>query len=128
MSSNKYRIAGVDGCNIFYREAGTAHAPKLLLLHGFPSASHMFRDLIPLLADRFHIVAPDLPGFGRSDMPGRGHTFDRIAETIDRFTEVIGFDRYAVYVFDYGAPIRFRLAVKHPNRITAIISRKRQRL
>ena len=76
MSSNKYRTANVDGCNIFYREAGMAHAPKLLLLHGFPSASHMFRDLIPLLADRFHIVAPDLPGFGKSDMPGRGHTFD----------------------------------------------------
>ena len=82
----------------------------------------MFRDLIPLLADRFHIVAPDLPGFGKSDMPGRGHTFDRIAETIDRFTEVIGFDRYAVYVFDYGAPTGFRLAVRHPDRITAIIS------
>jgi pimeloyl-ACP methyl ester carboxylesterase len=82
----------------------------------------MFRDLIPLLADRFHIVAPDLPGFGKSDMPGRGHTFDRIAETIDRFTELVGFDRYAVYVFDYGAPTGFRLAVKHPGRITAIIS------
>jgi pimeloyl-ACP methyl ester carboxylesterase len=121
MSSNKYRITDVDGCNIFYREAGTAHAPKLLLLHGFPSASHMFRDLIPLLADRFHLVAPDLPGFGKSDMPAR-HTFDRIAETIDRFTEVVGFDRYAVYVFDYGAPTGFRLAVKHPDRITAIIS------
>jgi hypothetical protein len=93
---------------------GRAGAPKLLLLHGFPSASHMFRDLIPLLADRFHIVAPDLPGFGKSDMPGRGHTFDKIAETIDRFTEVVGFDRYAVYVFDYGAPTGFRLAVKHP--------------
>ena len=82
----------------------------------------MFRDLIPLLADRFHIVAPDLPGFGNSDMPGRGHSFDRIAETIDRFTEIVGFDRYAVYVFDYGAPTGFRLAVKHPDRITAIIS------
>jgi pimeloyl-ACP methyl ester carboxylesterase len=82
----------------------------------------MFRDLIPLLADRFHIVAPDLPGFGKSDMPGKGCTFDRIAETIDRFTEVVGFDRYAVYVFDYGAPTGFRLAVKHPERITAIIS------
>jgi pimeloyl-ACP methyl ester carboxylesterase len=82
----------------------------------------MFRDLIPLLADRFHIVAPDLPGFGNSDMPGRGYTFNRIAETIDRFTEIIGFDRYTIYVFDYGAPTGFRLAVKHPNRITAIIS------
>ena len=82
----------------------------------------MFRDLIPLLADRFHIVAPDLPGFGNSDMPDKGNTFARIAETIDRFTETIGFDRYAVYVFDYGAPTGFRLAVKHPDRITAIIS------
>jgi len=82
----------------------------------------MFRDLIPLLADRFHVVAPDLPGFGKSGMPEKGCTFDRIAETIDRFTEVVGFDRYAVYVFDYGAPTGFRLAVKHPERITAIIS------
>jgi pimeloyl-ACP methyl ester carboxylesterase len=80
MTAIKYRTADVDGGNIFYREAGTARAPKLLLLHGFPSASHMFRDLIPLLADRFHLAAPDLPGFGRSDTPGRGHTFDRIAE------------------------------------------------
>ena len=122
MTAIKYRTADVDGFKIFYREAGPTGAPKLLLLHGFPSASHMFRDLIPLLADRFYIVAPDLPGFGNSDMPGRGHSFDQIAATIDRFTEVVGFDRYAVYVFDYGAPTGFRLAVKHPDRITAIIS------
>jgi pimeloyl-ACP methyl ester carboxylesterase len=125
MTGIAYRTADVDGFRIFYREAGPPNAPKLLLLHGFPSASHMFRDLIPLLADRFRIVAPDLPGFGRSDMPARGsfaYTFDRIAEVIDRFTEVIGFDRYAVYVFDYGAPTGFRLAAKHPERITAIIS------
>ena len=121
MSAIKYRTANADGCNIFYREAGSAGAPKLLLLHGFPTASHMFRDLIPRLADRFHIVAPDLPGFGKSDMPRR-HTFDQLAETIDRFTEVVSFDRYAVYVFDYGAPTGFRLAAKHPDRITAIIS------
>lgn len=125
MSTIHYRQADVDGFNVAYREAGNAGAPKLLLLHGFPSSGHMYRDLIPLLADRFHIVAPDLPGFGRSDMPSRDtfkYTFDNLAKVIDRFTEVIGFDRYAVYVFDYGAPTGFRLAVKHPERITAIIS------
>ncbi|MGA8713392.1 MAG: alpha/beta hydrolase [Roseiarcus sp.] len=122
MTATHYRTAKVDGRVVFYREAGPKGAPKFLLLHGFPTAGHMFRDLIPALADRFHIVAPDLPGFGNSDMPDRGNTFDRIAETIDRFTETIGFDRYAVYVFDYGAPTGFRLAVKHPDRITAIIS------
>ncbi len=122
MTVIRYQHADVDGSKVFCREAGTAGKPKLLLLHGFPSASHMFRDLIPLLADRFHIAAPDLPGFGNSDPPRGGHNFDQIAATIDRFTEGIGFDRYAVYVFDYGAPTGFRLAVKHPDRITAIIS------
>jgi pimeloyl-ACP methyl ester carboxylesterase len=127
MTNTKYRTADVDGFNIFYRSAGKVGAPKLLLLHGFPTASHMFRDLIPRLSDRFHVIAPDLPGFGKSDMPSRGsersnHTFDQIAKKIDRFTEVVGFDRYAVYVFDYGAPTGLRLAVKHPDRITAIIS------
>ena len=128
MTKTAYRIADVDGFKIFYRAAGAVEAPKLLLLHGFPTASHMFRDLIPRLSDRFHVIAPDLPGFGKSDMPPRGgskrsnHTFERMAETIDRFTEVVGFDRYAVYAFDYGAPTGFRLAVKHPDRITAIIS------
>ncbi|MGC2783931.1 MAG: alpha/beta hydrolase [Roseiarcus sp.] len=122
MTAIHYRTAKVDGRNVFYREAGSQGLPKLLLLHGFPTAGHMFRDLIPQLADRVHIVAPDLPGFGNSDMPHKANTFDQIAETIDRFTETIGFDRYAVYVFDYGAPTGFRLAVKHPDRITAIIS------
>jgi pimeloyl-ACP methyl ester carboxylesterase len=125
MTTVKYRIAGVEGFRVFYREAGVPHAPKLLLLHGFPSASHMFRDLIPLLADRFHIIAPDLPGFGQSDMPARdrfAYTFDNLANVIERFTEVVGFDRFAVYVFDYGAPIGFRLAMRHPERIAAIIS------
>ena len=125
MTAIKYRSAEIDGLKVFYREAGAASAPALLLLHGFPSASHMFRDLIPLLADRFHIVAPDLPGFGQSDIPARSkfaYTFDHIAGVIDRFTEVIGLKRFAVYVFDYGAPTGFRIAVKHPDRITAIIS------
>jgi pimeloyl-ACP methyl ester carboxylesterase len=125
MAAVRYRVADVDDLKIFYRQAGPAHAPKLLLLHGFPSAGHMFRDLIPLLAERFHMVAPDLPGFGQSDMPAREkfrYTFDNIADVIDRFTEIIGFDRFAVYVFDYGAPTGFRLAVRHPERITAIIS------
>jgi pimeloyl-ACP methyl ester carboxylesterase len=122
MTLIRYQKVAVDGASLFYREAGSVGAPKLLLLHGFPTSSHMFRDLIPLLADRFHIVAPDLPGFGLSEMPGRGLTFDRIAQRIDRFTEIVGFDRYALYVFDYGAPTGFRLAVKHPERIAAIIS------
>jgi pimeloyl-ACP methyl ester carboxylesterase len=121
MAAIAYRTIEVDGLNVFFREAGAPDAPKLLLLHGFPTSSHMFRDLIPLLADRFHIIAPDLPGFGQSDDP-KANTFDSLADTIERFTEAVGFDRFAVYVFDYGAPTGFRLAVRHPERITAIIS------
>jgi len=125
MHNVSFRKVDVDGFNIFYREAGSKNAPAILLLHGFPSASHMFRDLIPKLADRFHLVAPDLPGFGQSDMPDRGmftYTFDNIARIIERFTEVVGIDRFAIYLFDYGAPTGFRLATRHPERVTAIIS------
>ncbi|MYS23696.1 Pimeloyl-ACP methyl ester carboxylesterase [Streptomyces sp. DvalAA-14] len=125
MTDIAYRTADVDGLQVFYREAGAPDAPTLLLLHGFPSASHMFRDLIPLLADRFHLIAPDYPGFGKSDMPARGdfdYTFERITDVIDRLTEQLGLDRFAMYVFDYGAPVGFRIALKHPERITAIIS------
>jgi pimeloyl-ACP methyl ester carboxylesterase len=121
MTSVSYRTIDVDGTHIFYREAGQPGQPTVLLLHGFPSSSHMFRDLIPLLADSFHVVAPDLPGFGQSANPSR-NTFDTLADTIDRFTEVVGLTRFAVYVFDYGAPTGFRIAMKHPERITAIIS------
>jgi pimeloyl-ACP methyl ester carboxylesterase len=120
-----YRTADVDDLTIFYREAGARGAPVVLLLHGFPSASHMFRDLIPLLADRFRLIAPDFPGFGQSSQPPRekfAYTFDNLAKVTDRFTEVIGLIRYAIYVFDYGAPVGFRLTAKHPDRITAIIT------
>ena len=120
-----YRHADVDGLKIFYREAGSKASPTVLLLHGFPTSSHMFRNLIPVLADRFHVVAPDLPGFGFSDSPERKqfrYTFENLANVIDRFTQKLGLDHYAIYVFDYGAPVGLRLALAHPDRITAIIS------
>lgn len=119
------RSIEVGEVNVFYREAGSRTRPTLLLLHGFPTSSHMFRNLIPLLADRFHIVAPDLPGFGFTTAPARenfAYTFDNFAKVVADFTDAIGLDRYAVYVFDYGAPVGFRLALARPERITAIIS------
>jgi pimeloyl-ACP methyl ester carboxylesterase len=115
----------IDGLSIFYREAGPKDAPAVMLLHGFPTSSHMYRNLIPLLSDRYRLVAPDLPGFGFSDAPDHtqfAYTFDHLTEIIDRFTMAVGLDRYALYVFDYGAPIGFRLANAHPERITALIS------
>ena len=121
----KYQHATVDGHKIFYREAGPKTAPTILLLHGFPTSSHMFRNLIPALADRYHVVAPDLPGFGFSDAPDRKqfrYTFERLAKVIGSFTETIGLERFAIYVFDYGAPVGLRLGLAHPERITAIIS------
>jgi pimeloyl-ACP methyl ester carboxylesterase len=125
MMKTKYKKVSVDGLDIFYREAGPADAPVLLLLHGFPTAGHMFRDLIPALSDRFRLIAPDLPGFGQSDAPSHDrftYTFAKLAEVIERFTEVIGIARFAIYIFDYGAPTGLRMAVRHPERITAIIS------
>ena len=121
----RYRTVTVDGHRVFYRDAGEPTHPALLLLHGFPSSSHMFRNLIPLLADRYHIVAPDLPGFGFSDAPDRAafdYTFDNLARVIEGFVDRVGLERYAIYVFDYGAPVGFRLALARPERVTAIIS------
>ncbi|CAH0339150.1 alpha/beta hydrolase [Rhizobium sp. CECT 9324] len=121
----RFNTVDVDGLKLFYREAGDVSRPTVLLLHGFPSASHMFRDLIPELADTYHVVAPDLPGFGMTEQPSRdqfGYNFENITHVVDRFTEVLGLDKFAIYVFDYGAPVGFRLAVKHPERITAIVT------
>lgn len=127
MSSIQYKTIAVDSVKIFYREAGSTSLPNLLLLHGHGSASHTFRNLIPLLNSSFHVIAPDYPGFGQSDMPSReqySYTFINIASTIAKFTEKIGIAKrgFAIYVFDYGAPIGFNIAIKHPERITGIIS------
>jgi pimeloyl-ACP methyl ester carboxylesterase len=119
-----YRTVKIDGVNVFYREAGPKNAPTLLLLHGFPTSSQMFRNLIPLLADRYHVIAPDYPGYGQSDMPPMDkftYSFDNLANVIDKFTQAIGISRYALYVQDYGAPIGYRLAAAHPERVTAIV-------
>src|SRR3974377_1083850 len=120
-----YRTATVDGLNVFYRTTGDPKHPALLLLHGFPTSSLMFPDLLPAWGDRYHVVAPDLPGFGFTDAPDRKsfkYSFEHLAEVIDRFTEVLKLSRYAIYVFDYGAPVGFRLALRHPERIAAVIS------
>jgi len=119
-----YKTIEVEGLEIFYREAGPETAPSIILLHGFPTSSHMFRNLIPALSDKFHVVAPDYPGYGYSSMPTIDefdYTFDRIAEVIDSFLEKLGLEKYSLYVFDYGAPVGFRIAAKHPERVEALI-------
>jgi pimeloyl-ACP methyl ester carboxylesterase len=119
-----YRTAMVDGVEVFYREAGPADAPVVLLLHGFPTSSHMFRNLIPALADRYHVIAPDYPGFGQSAAPDHNqfaYTFAHYAEIVDGLLAELGVEKYAVYLMDYGAPVGYRLALKHPERVTALI-------
>jgi len=119
-----YRTKQIEGIKVFYREAGPETGPVLLLLHGFPTSSHMFRNLMPLLADRYHVIAPDYPGYGQSDMPDRttfAYTFDRFAALIDGLLDQLGVARYAMYVMDYGAPVGWRLALKHPERVTALV-------
>ena len=121
----RYGSVKIEGVDIFYREAGSPEKPALLLLHGFPSSSHMFRDLIPALEDRFHLIAPDYPGFGRSGIPPRSsfsYTFDHLADIVRQFADVMGLGKFFLYVFDYGAPIGFRLAKSEPARILGIIS------
>ena len=119
-----YRTINVDGLDIFYREAGSPNAPTILLLHGFPTSSHMFRNLISDLSDRFHLIAPDYPGFGNSSMPTIdefNYTFDHLAEVIEKFIQALGLKRYSLYLMDYGAPIGFRIATRHPERVETLI-------
>ncbi|BAY73387.1 alpha/beta hydrolase fold protein (plasmid) [Trichormus variabilis NIES-23] len=120
----KFRTVSIDGLDIFYREAGSRSNPTILLLHGFPTSSHMFRNLIPALSDRFHLVALDYPGYGNSSMPTVhefDYTFDRLAQIVEKFITTIDLQRYSLYVMDYGAPIGFRIAAKHPERVEALI-------
>ena len=123
-SAVTYRTADVDGVKVFYREAGPPDAPTVLLLHGFPTSSHMFRDLLPKLADRYRVIAPDYPGYGFSDAPPIGefrYTFDRLTDVIERFTEQLGLARYSLYLQDFGGPVGFRLAARRPERVEALI-------
>ncbi|MBE4948125.1 alpha/beta hydrolase [Chryseobacterium culicis] len=120
-----YRNIKVNNLNLFYREAGPANAPAILLLHGYPTSSHMFRNLIPILSKKYHVIAPDLPGFGYSDAPDHhefSYTFDNLAETIQKFVDKLEMKRFAIYIFDYGAPVGLRLAMNNPEKITGIIS------
>ncbi len=120
----RHRVAKVDGVDIFYREAGRAEAPAIVLLHGFPTSSHMFRNLIPALSDRYHVIAPDYPAFGQSGTPDRGafqYTFARFADLMDGLLDQLRVQRYALYVQDYGAPVGYRLALKHPERVSALV-------
>lgn len=124
MFSTVHKTVAVDGLDIFYREARSENAPTILLLHGFPTSSHMFRNLIPALSDQFHLVAPDYPGFGNSSMPKVDefdYTFDRMADVVDLLIEKLGLNKYSLYLMDYGAPIGYRLAVKHPERVESLI-------
>ena len=119
-----HRTVEIDGLEIFYREAGRPEAPTILLLHGFPTSSHMFRDLIPVLADEFHLVAPDFPGYGNSAMPPADefdYSFDRFADIVEKLTQKLALERYSLYLMDYGAPVGFRLATRHPDRVDALI-------
>ena len=120
----KYRTIEIDGLDIFYREAGSPDAPVILLLHGFPTSSHMFRNLIPALSGKYHLIAPDYPGFGNSSMPSLDsfdYTFDRLAEVMEKFIQALGLKQYSIYLMDYGAPVGFRLAVAHPERVQTLV-------
>jgi pimeloyl-ACP methyl ester carboxylesterase len=125
MNETNYRRIDIDGIEIFYREAGPKDKGSILLLHGFPTASHMFRELIPKLSEQYHVVAPDFPGFGQSGMPPReqfSYTFENIANVMTGFTKAVGLDRFTLYIFDYGAPVGLRMALEHPERVTGIVS------